>query len=100
MRPSGGGHDAVLYQRPRSSKETDEFYRNRVVGGLWIGRRLSPAETSLQLGIDVADIDDLESMLTGLDASATRVLRGLEPGVDHAVRVAETSDGRDRGRGT
>jgi Xaa-Pro aminopeptidase len=100
MRPSGGGHDAVLYQRPRSSKETDEFYRNSVVGELCIGRRLSPAETSLQLGIDVADIDDLESMLTGLDASATRVLRGLEPAVDHAVGVAETSDDRDQALAT
>ncbi|HKE51669.1 MAG TPA: aminopeptidase P N-terminal domain-containing protein, partial [Actinomycetes bacterium] len=100
MRPSGDGHDAVLYQRPRSSKETDEFYRNSVVGELWIGRRMSPAETSIQLSIEVADIDDLESMLTGVDATTTRVLRGLEPSVDGAVGVDETSDDRDQALAT
>ena len=36
--PDGSGHDAVLYTRPRSSRETDEFFRSRD-GELWVGRR-------------------------------------------------------------
>src|SRR5690606_9218059 len=39
MRPSGSGHDATLYVRPRSSRESDEFFRDRQYGELWIGRR-------------------------------------------------------------
>ena len=97
LHPRGtDGHDAVLYQRPRSSKESDEFYRNSVVGELWIGRRLSPEETSVELGIDVADLDQLDGILAGLDAGRTRVLRGMEPSVDAAVAAVESSGERDQ----
>ncbi len=96
MHPTGTGHDAVLYQRPRSSKETDEFYRNSVIGELWVGRRMSPAETSILLGIEVADLAALESVLARLDPSTARVLRDLEPAIDTAVGAAETSADRDK----
>src|SRR5213592_1074504 len=28
LHPTAGGHNAVLYARPRSSRETDEFFRD------------------------------------------------------------------------
>src|SRR3954470_18630897 len=57
LRPSGSGHDAVLYSRQRSSKETDEFFRSRD-GELWVGRRPTLAEKSTELGIDAVAYGD------------------------------------------
>src|SRR6478735_12459374 len=53
--------EAVLYARPRSSRETDEFFRDRQYGELWAGRRPSLKEMSDSLGIEVRHIEDLPS---------------------------------------
>ena len=36
--------ESVLYARPRSSRSTDEFFRDRRYGELWAGRRPSLRE--------------------------------------------------------
>ncbi|MGZ5401213.1 MAG: aminopeptidase P N-terminal domain-containing protein, partial [Nocardioides sp.] len=59
--PGSGADDAVLYARPRSSRETDEFFRDRQYGELWAGRRPSLKEMSDSLGLEVRHIDDLPS---------------------------------------
>ncbi|MBZ5737391.1 aminopeptidase P family protein [Nocardioides mangrovi] len=51
--------ESVLYARPRSSRETDEFFRDRQYGELWAGRRPSLKEMSDSLGIEVCHVDDL-----------------------------------------
>ena len=43
--------EAVLYARPRSSRQTDEFFRDRRYGELWAGRRPSLKEISDSLGV-------------------------------------------------
>ncbi|WP_248582549.1 aminopeptidase P family protein [Nocardioides sp. InS609-2] len=53
--------EAILYARPRSSRETDEFFRDRQYGELWAGRRPSVKEMSDSLGIEVRHVDDLPS---------------------------------------
>ncbi|WP_213455872.1 aminopeptidase P family protein [Rhizomonospora bruguierae] len=95
LRPNGGGHDAILYARPRSSRETDEFFRSRH-GELWVGRRHTLAEKSTELGIETADLRELESALNDCAPGRTRVLRGLDSTVDKAVRPADGDGGRDR----
>ncbi|MGH3655706.1 MAG: aminopeptidase P family protein [Micromonosporaceae bacterium] len=87
MRPNGGGHDAVLYARPRSSKEHDEFFRSAQYGELWIGRRHSLAERSTLLGIETADLGDLEKALA--DSDGARVLRGYDQTVDRTIAAPE-----------
>ncbi len=85
------GGDAVLYARPRSSRETDEFFRDRQYGELWAGRRPSLPEISSSLGVETRHIDELSDRLSG--PAKTRVLRGADPRVDSQV----TGDGeRDR----
>ena len=59
---SSGAGEAVLYARPRSSRETDEFFRDRQYGELWAGRRPSVHELSSSLGIEVRHIDDLPDL--------------------------------------
>ncbi|GAA1919129.1 aminopeptidase P family protein [Nocardioides marmoribigeumensis] len=82
--------EAVLYARPRSSRDTDEFFRDRVYGELWAGRRPSLGEISDSLGLECRHIDRLEDDLRG-DAK-TRVLRGVDARVDALVPGDEGRD--------
>jgi Xaa-Pro aminopeptidase len=84
------GGESVLYARPRSSRETDEFFRDRQYGELWAGRRPSLHEISSSLGIEVRHIDELPSALSG--SGKTRVHRGVSEAVDRLVSADETRD--------
>ena len=57
------GGESVLYARPRASRETDEFFRDRQYGELWAGRRPSLDEMSASLGLEVRHLDDLPARL-------------------------------------
>jgi Xaa-Pro aminopeptidase len=82
--------DAVLYARPRSSRETDEFFRDRQYGELWVGRRPSLREISDSLGLETRHLDDLSARLgTG---AKTRVLRGADARVDALVPEDDARD--------
>jgi Xaa-Pro aminopeptidase len=85
MLPSEGGHDATLFVRPRSPRDTDEFFRDRAYGELWIGRRHTLAEKSAALGIDTAHLNTLDAVLADCAPARTVVLRGLDAEVDDAV---------------
>ena len=75
--------ESVLYARPRSSRQTDEFFRDRRYGELWAGRRPSLQEISDSLGLEVRHLDDLAPRLAG--TAKTRVLRGVDDQVDAVV---------------
>ena len=79
--------EAVLYARPRSSRETDEFFRDRQYGELWAGRRPSLQEISGSLGIETRHIDELPDRLSGSTTAGakTRVHRDVDPRVDSLV---------------
>jgi Xaa-Pro aminopeptidase len=85
--------EAVLYARPRSARDTDEFFRDRQYGELWVGRRPSLHELSSSLGIECRHIDQLQDVLTsGGGTPKTRVLRGVSPAVDRWVAADESRD--------
>jgi len=85
--------EAVLYLRPRSSRETDEFFRDRQYGELWAGRRPSLREVADSLGIETRHLDALAEDI-GADAR-TRVFRGRDPRVDAMVAPSDGSAERD-----
>ncbi|GAA4119492.1 aminopeptidase P family protein [Nocardioides fonticola] len=74
----------VLYARPRASRETDEFFRDRQYGELWAGRRPSAHEISSALGLEVRHIDQLADDLRA-SSPKTRVHRGVSAAVDALV---------------
>ena len=82
--------DAVLYARPNSSRETDEFFRDREYGELWAGRRPTLGEISSSLGVQTQHIDDLSARLSR--SAKTRVLRGVDARVDAQVSGDEGQD--------
>ncbi|MEV4639509.1 aminopeptidase P family protein [Actinoplanes sp. NPDC049548] len=88
LRPTGSGHDAVLYTHDRNSRETDAFFRSRN-GELWVGRRHTLGEKSAELGLETAPYEELGRALADCAPARTRVLRGLDPAVDRAVLAYE-----------
>jgi Xaa-Pro aminopeptidase len=96
LRPTGSGHDAVLYTRQRNSKDTDAFFRSRD-GELWVGRRHTLGEKSTELGIETRAYGELGDALADCAPARTRVLRGVDLNVDKAVLAYDPArQGRDR----
>jgi Xaa-Pro aminopeptidase len=87
---SGSSAEAVLFARPRSSRDTDEFFRDRQYGELWAGRRPSLQEISDSLGLPCKHIDELPGALSA--TGKTRTLRGVDAGVDGLVAADESRD--------
>jgi Xaa-Pro aminopeptidase len=85
------GGEATLYARPRSSRDTDEFFRDRQYGELWVGRRPSLGEISASLGLPTRHISELSEALE--HSAKTRVLRGVDATVDAALTADEGRDG-------
>ncbi len=81
---------SVLYARPRSGRESDEFFRDRQYGALWAGRRPSLDEIEAALCLPVKHIDELESALA--QSAKTRVHRGVSHAVDAFVPADEALD--------
>jgi Xaa-Pro aminopeptidase len=82
--------ESTLYARPRSSRQTDEFFRDRQYGELWAGRRPSLNEISTSLGLPTRHIDELPEVIRS--SGKTRVLRGVDAGVDREVAGDEARD--------
>ena len=83
--------EAILYARPRSERSSDEFFRDRQYGELWVGRRPSLEEISQSLGLPTRDIREFES-----DAARWAKPR-LPTGVDGRVdRQVELDDARNQ----
>lgn len=86
----GGGHDAVLYFRPRAERDTEEFYADARYGELWVGVRPSLEEVSAETGLICRHLDELEEALakdagTGPGAVLIRLVRGADPWVEAIV---------------
>ncbi|CAM5519897.1 Aminopeptidase P family protein OS=Streptomyces microflavus OX=1919 GN=HUT09_35580 PE=4 SV=1 [Streptomyces microflavus] len=82
LEPSGPeGHEAVLHVRPRSPRNTSDFYRDRRYGEFWVGRRPDLDETAALTGLRCAHLDDLAKLLTG-PQPPTRLLAGVDARVD------------------
>ncbi|WP_336924116.1 aminopeptidase P family protein [Aquipuribacter sp. SD81] len=81
--PGGsGGHEAVLFFRPRAGRDTEEFYADARYGELWVGRRASLAEVEAATGVHARHLDDLpDAVAKGLGEVVVRVVRDGDPAV-------------------
>jgi Xaa-Pro aminopeptidase len=78
-----GGHDTYLYIHPRSTRDTDAFYRDTHYGELWVGRRYTLSEAQSRYQIETRRVNDLEGFLK---KSPAVVIRGTDTMVDATVR--------------
>ena len=91
-----GGHDALLYFRPRAERDTVEFYADARYGELWVGVRPSLDEISAETELDARHLDELIDAIVkdlgdGDDAVPVRVLRAADPAVDAALEQARAA---------
>jgi Xaa-Pro aminopeptidase len=85
MEPTTDGHLTYLYVNPRSTRDTDAFYRDVRYGELWVGRRFTLDEAQVSYQIDTRKVTDLAELLS--DKTETLVIRGEDFTVDEAVKV-------------
>ncbi|KES06078.1 Xaa-Pro aminopeptidase [Streptomyces toyocaensis] len=78
-----GGHRAVAFMRPRSDRESGEFWLD-YHGELWDGRRNSLTENGKLLGLPCADVRTLAERLDSA-TGPIRLLRGYDAGVDASL---------------
>ena len=83
MEPTKQGHTPILFINPRSTRDTDAFYRDAKNGELWVGRRFTTDEAALRYGIEVREVSELGAFLKGKTAVA---LHGYDEIVDAKVK--------------
>lgn len=83
MEPTAEGHLTCLYIHPRSTRDTDAFYRDAKYGELWVGRRFTLDEAKARYQIDTRLVTDLEELLK--DGRETLVIREQDSMVDSTV---------------
>jgi Xaa-Pro aminopeptidase len=84
LEPTDSGHEATLYFKPRTPRDSEEFYADSRFGELWVGRRPSLEEMSALCDIPCAAISDLPDQLR--KNSETVTLRVLAADLDHEIR--------------
>jgi len=96
LEPNGtSGHDSILYFRPRADRsEGEEFWRDRMYGELWAGRRPSLTETAKEFGIETRHVDRLADVLKS--DVPTRVRRGEDASIASLLSGAKTDLERDK----
>jgi Xaa-Pro aminopeptidase len=64
LEPSGDSHLTYLYMNPRSTRDTDAFYRDAKYGELWVGRRFTLAEAQTTYQIETRNLSELDAHLS------------------------------------
>ncbi|ASY19167.1 Xaa-Pro aminopeptidase [Candidatus Planktophila versatilis] len=63
LEPSGDSHITYLYMNPRSTRDTEAFYRDARYGELWVGRRFTLAEAKARYQIETRNLSELKELL-------------------------------------
>ena len=63
LEPSGDSHITYLYMNPRSTRDTEAFYRDARYGELWVGRRFTLAEAKACYQIETRNLSELKELL-------------------------------------
>ena len=63
LEPRDGGHEPVLFFRPRAERDTEEFYADARYGELWVGTRASLEEVAARTGVPARHLDELPDAL-------------------------------------
>ncbi|MCU1432079.1 MAG: Xaa-Pro aminopeptidase, partial [Actinotalea sp.] len=98
LHPVDGGHHAVLYFRPMSGRDTEEFFADSRYGEFWVGARPSLDDLAVVTGIETAPLDELEAALSkdvGPDGVRLRVVPGADRGVTAAVDAVRSDGEQD-----
>jgi len=85
LEPTGNGHEPYLFVHPRSSRDSDQFYKNTRYGEFWVGKRLSLNQTQSKYQIPVIDLAQIENFLANKIDSV--IIRGEDLKIDQLVEI-------------
>lgn len=83
----GKAHDALLFVEPEVDRTTPAFFLDRARGALWVGQKLGLEGSLARYGVTATrSIDELPEFLKSIDRKSTRLVRGLDPRCDAALK--------------
>jgi Xaa-Pro aminopeptidase len=95
-----GGHDAMLFFRPRAERDAEEFYADTRYGELWVGVRPTLEEIAALTGLDARHLDGLADAIrkdVGEGGVAVRVIRDADASLDEILdEVRELTEEDER----
>ena len=83
LEPNGDNHDPILFIKPRSTRDTDAFYRDAKYGELWVGRRYTTEDAKQRYQIESRNVEELEKFLSDKKPAVT--IREEDPKVDKLI---------------
>ncbi|MGZ4595065.1 MAG: aminopeptidase P family protein [Actinomycetes bacterium] len=92
-----GSHEAILYFRPLSGRDTDEFFADTRYGEFWVGARPSIAEIETELGLTGRHIDEFADAAVKDSGEVTvRVVRDADRELTRELDAARPSESADQ----
>ena len=90
MEPQGDTHAPILFINPRSTRDTDAFYKDARYGELWVGRRFTLEEAQARYQIETRNVSDLETFLAKNNGAL--VIRGQDILIDSLIKTSAKDD--------
>lgn len=87
LQPTATGHDSYLYIHPRSTRDTDAFFRDAKYGELWVGRRFTLSEAKDRYQIETRKVVDLKDLFN--DGVASIAIHEQDTEIDKLVSIHE-----------
>ncbi|WP_024287119.1 aminopeptidase P family protein [Cellulomonas sp. KRMCY2] len=91
LHPVDDGHEAVLYFRPMSGRDTEEFFADSRYGEFWVGARPTLDDLAVLTGITTAALDGLAAALSkdvGPGGVRVRIVPDADAATSEAVETA------------
>jgi Xaa-Pro aminopeptidase len=83
MDPNISGHDDLLFTHPRSSRDSDEFYKDAMYGEFWVGKRMSLSDTQSKYQLKVMALESISQFLA--DNKESIIIRGVDQKLDKLI---------------
>ncbi len=96
-----GGHEPVVYTRPPTGRDTDEFFADARFGEFWVGPRPTLADLEAQFGVPARPLDELaDALAKDAGVTALRVVRDADRDVTDLVDRVRGESGSHAGEAT
>jgi Xaa-Pro aminopeptidase len=90
MEPNTSGHEDLLFTHPRSSRDSDEFYKDTKYGEFWVGKRMSLSQTQSKYQLKVMALESITQFLS--DKKESLLTRGVDRSVDQLITASEDKE--------
>jgi Xaa-Pro aminopeptidase len=90
MEPSTSGHDDLLFTHSRSSRDSDEFYKDTKYGEFWVGKRMSLSDTQSKYNLKVIQLESIIQFLS--EEKESLIVRGVDQKLDQLILTQDDAE--------